>query len=320
MTPSDDKKQNDMQKRASAETRLAHGSQTPPPDRSAEDLLQELQVHQIELQMQNDQLRRAQVALEEARDRYIDLYDFSPVGYVTLTDTCLISEINLTGAALLRVERSRLLHRSFASFVNIGNVDIWNRHFQNALTHDGKVTCELELLRGDGTWFSASLDCLRFKKDDRNVSMRMVVSDITQRRLAEADLLAQSDFFHLIAENVEDYVAVLDLNGRRLYNNPSYARIFGNTESLKGTDSFKDIHPEDRERVRQTFKETIESGTGLRTEFRFLLPNGDIHYLESSGGLTFPRKIVFQEWRNINVTFERKEDEEYSEAGIHTRI
>ena len=81
MTPSDDKKQNDMQKRASAKTQLAHGSQTPPPDRSAEDLLPEGQVHQIELQMQNDQLRRTAIsALEKARDRYIDLYDFSQSG------------------------------------------------------------------------------------------------------------------------------------------------------------------------------------------------------------------------------------------------
>jgi PAS domain-containing protein len=82
-----------------------------------ERLVHELHVHQIELEMQNRELREAQQALEDSRDRYAQLYDFAPVGYLTLDRAQCIAEINLTGAALLSVERARLLGQPFAHYV-----------------------------------------------------------------------------------------------------------------------------------------------------------------------------------------------------------
>jgi diguanylate cyclase (GGDEF)-like protein/PAS domain S-box-containing protein len=101
----------------------------------------------------------------------------------------------------------------------------------------------------------------------------------------DKELAEQEEFFRLIAENVEDFIAVLDLKGRRVYNSPSYARLFGDVETLKGTDSFAEIHPDDRERVRQVFNDALQRGIGQRTEYRFVLPNGDICHMESSSGL-----------------------------------
>ena len=80
----------------------------------AEIMLHELLVHKVELEMQNEELRRAYNALEEARDRYIDLYEFAPVGYITINREGLISEINLTGSALLGVDRTKLINRRFS--------------------------------------------------------------------------------------------------------------------------------------------------------------------------------------------------------------
>lgn len=96
---------------------------------------------------------------------------------------------------------------------------------------------------------------------------------------------ANDDFFRLIVENDEDFVAVLDLEGRRIYNNPSYAKIFGDTERLKGLDSFSEIHPDDQKRVKSAFRDTVRSGNSHRLNFRFVLADGSIRHMESCGTL-----------------------------------
>jgi diguanylate cyclase (GGDEF)-like protein/PAS domain S-box-containing protein len=86
----------------------------------------------------------------------------------------------------------------------------------------------------------------------------------------------------LVLNNMSDLVAMLDTNGRRLYNSPSYKAVFGDKD-LAGTDSFREIHPEDRERVQRVFRETVASGVGQRTQYRFVLADGSIRHIESQG-------------------------------------
>lgn len=94
-----------------------------------------------------------------------------------------------------------------------------------------------------------------------------------------------NDFFRLIVENSEDLFAVLDLDGRRLYNSPSYAQLFGDIDQLKGSDSFAEIHPDDRESVKTAFRETVQTGHSHRLNFRFVLADGSIRVMESCGVL-----------------------------------
>src|SRR5258705_690171 len=86
----------------------------------------------------------------------------------------------------------------------------------------------------------------------------------------------------LVLDNMSDLVAMLDTDGRRLYNSPSYKAVFGD-QDLEGTDSFRDIHPADRERVQRVFRETVASGVGQRSQYRFLLKDGAIRHIESQG-------------------------------------
>ncbi|MEW6688572.1 MAG: diguanylate cyclase [Pseudomonadota bacterium] len=95
-------------------------------------------------------------------------------------------------------------------------------------------------------------------------------------------LAASARTLGMVLDNMSDLVAMLDTEGRRLYNSPSYHAVFGDKD-LRGTDSFREIHPEDRERVRRVFRETVASGAGQRTEYRFLLGDGTIRYIESQG-------------------------------------
>lgn len=91
--------------------------------------------------------------------------------------------------------------------------------------------------------------------------------------------------FRLILENVDDLIAVTDPQGRRLYNSPSYRRILGETDAAVGTDSFREIHPEDRERIRQIFDETVRTGVGSRTEYRLVTRDGRVRRIESQGSV-----------------------------------
>jgi PAS domain S-box-containing protein len=175
---------------------------SPPmvvPARSAEELLHELQVHQIELEMQNDELRRAQIALEESRDRYLDLYEFAPVGYLTLNRHGMITRVNLTGAALLGVERKKLLNRRFSGFVTGGDSHRWYSHFLDTLQHDGHHNCELALQNVDGSRIHARIDCLHMEADSTS-SVRITLTDISERKRAEQQMRELSAHLQTVRE------------------------------------------------------------------------------------------------------------------------
>ncbi len=117
------------------------------------------------------------------------------------------------------------------------------------------------------------------------------------RKNAEEQLRESEQMFRLIAENATDLIVVLDLDGRRVYNSPSYKSILGDPVDLRGTDSFREIHPEDRERIREVFRRTVETGIGERAEFRFIGKGGKIRAIESQGSLVRdeagrPEKVV----------------------------
>ena len=271
--------------RAAAEKKLAKMPRANAPTRPTEEILHELQVYQIELEMQSEELQRAQLIIEESRDRYTNFYDLAPVGYLTFSREGLIDEINLTGATLLGKERGKLMHKRFTTFIAPEDRDRWDQYFASVLQVDDKLTCELAVLRADKSRRQVRLDSLRLLKDSDTPVVRSVLTDISEKKRSEEALREQEEFYRMIAENIDDFVAVLDLEGRRLYNSPSYSRLFGDHESLMGTDSFEEIHPDDREHVRRVFKETIQTGMGLRIEYRFVLPDGSIRYMESCGGL-----------------------------------
>ncbi|MEW6510761.1 MAG: PAS domain S-box protein [Bacteroidota bacterium] len=99
-------------------------------------------------------------------------------------------------------------------------------------------------------------------------------------RISETERL-----LHLILANIDDLIAVVDLDGRRLYNSPSYEALFGPRDRLRGTDSFGDIHPDDRAMVRGVFEETVRTGVGKRIVYRFARRDGSVRYIESQGNV-----------------------------------
>jgi len=159
-----------------------------PPEKM-ESLIHELQVHQIELKMQNDELRRVQGELEKARDRYGHLYDFAPVGYFTVNQKGFIHEANLTLAAMLGVDRSALIGRPFTRFVLNDDQDTFYKHRQQLLETETPQSCELRLVKKDGRAFYARLECTVITNGgEGGKHIRAAVSDISDRKQAEESL------------------------------------------------------------------------------------------------------------------------------------
>jgi PAS domain S-box-containing protein len=168
--------------RQCAELRLSQGPQSA--SHPAEKMLYELQVHQVELEMVNQQLCDVQLELENSRDHYLDYYDCAPVAYLTLSGDGTIDAINLTGAAMLGAERFKLLKRRFSTFVAEPDVERWQRQFIILKKNAHKLSCELCLQRSDGSCVEVRLE--RFRIEDSGALLRIVLTDITEQKKAEA--------------------------------------------------------------------------------------------------------------------------------------
>jgi PAS domain-containing protein len=135
--------------RAKAEEKLKDNKQNTiapvVPEADIKKLLHELQVHQIELEMQNEELRQAYATSETALKKYTMLYDFAPMGYFTLDSNGMISDLNFTGAEMLGERRFSLINASFRSFVVDESKQVFNDFFQKISTGDTKESCRVTL-------------------------------------------------------------------------------------------------------------------------------------------------------------------------------
>ncbi|MFA4917616.1 MAG: PAS domain S-box protein [Thermodesulfovibrionales bacterium] len=199
------KKPSELRKRAEENLR----TQITPPgamsDKEASRLIHELQVHQSELEMQNEELRKAQSEIEESRTRYSDLYDFAPVGYFTFDKHGLILEANLAAATELGIERSRLINKPFRAYIVTEDRNIFDQHFQENFKSDDRQTCEIRLKRKDGSEFYAQLESIAAEDLKGNSLCRTSVSNITLRKHAAEALRKTYDELELrVKERTKD--------------------------------------------------------------------------------------------------------------------
>ncbi len=158
----------------------------PPAD--VRDLVHELQVHQIELEMQNEELLRTQQELETSREKYFDLYDLAPVGYVTLDEKGIILEANLTAAALLGKERSHLVGQPLSRFIYKEDQDIYYHHHKRLFETREHQKCRVRMLKEDGTQLWARLESVTAKGNDAGPASRTAIIDVTMIKQAEEEL------------------------------------------------------------------------------------------------------------------------------------
>jgi PAS domain S-box-containing protein len=163
-------------------------NQSTQQERSTFVELQQLQHYQLELVMQNDTLRQAQQALAESHDRYADLFESAPVGYLTLDDQGKISRINRAGAELLGGERAKLTGCNFSRFVAANDADRWHLHLVGALEQDEKQVCELMLAPQHNTIVHVRVGSRRSIQDGQVRTIQVVLTDIGELKRAQFEM------------------------------------------------------------------------------------------------------------------------------------
>ncbi len=181
--------------RKRAERLMSKEDLTKIHSKDVKALIEELRVHQIELELQNEELRRVQGLLEMSRSKYADLYDFAPVGYFSFDRMGRILEVNLTAARMLGVERSLLIGKPFMAFVLPEDENLFFLHRRRILDSGLKERCELRLKRKAGGGFYVSLESIALRDHTGTVmEIRSAMIDMTEHKQLEKELReARSD-------------------------------------------------------------------------------------------------------------------------------
>jgi len=178
----------DLRRRAEELLRGKPADLAAAPPEEVGRLLHELRVHQIELEMQNDELRKSQLEIEASRVRYFNLYDMAPVGYFTVSEKGVILEANLRGAQLLDVGRNRLARQSLTRYIVPEDQDIYYLHRKRLLETGVRQVCELRMCRQDGSPFWGRLEMGAARDGENGPPVcRTIVSDITENKRVEEE-------------------------------------------------------------------------------------------------------------------------------------
>lgn len=315
--------------RREAEARLGQAPGSGEEGRTDAEPLHELRVHQIELEMQNETLRQSQIALEESRDRYVDFYDFAPVGYLTLNEQGLITELNLAGAEILGAARSRLVRSRFSPSVAPEHRDRWHQHFTNALHNQSKLRCELELVRPDSGRADVLITSLRLSREDHAPVLRVALIDISERKQADDALKASQQRFMDIVNTTEGIVWEADVTSFDFtFVSRQAERMLGYPveDWLKRGFWVEHLHPDDKAWVPEYCARCLQQLTPYSFDYRFIAEDGRTVWLHDivtvvaeNGAPRWLRGIMVDISRSKEIEWQLREMAANLEAMIEER-
>lgn len=220
--------------------------QHPRSREDTEKLIHELQVHQKELEMQNEELRRIRRELQEARDNYFHLYDFAPIGYLTCSDKGIIQAANLTALTMLGLEPKSIIGKPFSNWILKDDRNIYYSHLKQTFETEAPQSCDLRLVKRDGLDFHTHLAIGVIKQSGGECNqIRVAMSDISELKLGERRFQDQNGFLQTLIEAIPISVFYKGVDGLYTGCNQAYADFLGlSREEIIGKAVY-DVFPKD---------------------------------------------------------------------------
>ena len=269
--------------------------------KNVKKLVEDLHIHQIELEIQNEELRRAQSDLEASRDSCSDLYDFAPMGYVTVSEKGFILQANLTIAAMLGVERNLLIGKPFSGFVKEEDQDVFYLHRKTLFKTKVKQVFALRLNKKDDSHFYAQMESILVEDPAKNTTqIRIAVSDITDRKLAEEELkreiedrkeaekaaqISKERYFLAVAGST-DGIWDWDIPSNTVFYSDRFKEILGYAaDKFPDTiDAFRSrLHPEDADAVWSAVERHLQERVPYNIEYRLKTKPGEYMWFLARG-------------------------------------
>jgi len=266
--------------RKQAEARLKekmHLSQGPnePSAEETQRLVHELQVHQIELEMQNEELMAARAELEIGLERYSDLYNFAPVGYLTLDSKGTIQKVNLTGAGMLGLECARLVGTRLGVFVSTELQHAFANFLRDVFAGQSKATCEVTIRPPKGAPLSVHIEATA--TEDSGGECRAVLIDVTERKRGEEALQRSQERFRNLFQSMDEAFALCEMindqagrpiDFRYLEVNSAFARQTGLSVDQVLGKTVKEVIPDIEPRWIEFYDRVVRTGLPDRLEGR----------------------------------------------------
>lgn len=289
-------------------TPLSGSSKTDLPLSEIEmlKLIHELEIHHVELELQNHELQQAKALADIATDKYTELYDFAPSGYFTLSETGDIIECNLTSAKMLDKERSKLINNRFSLFISIDTQLVFNLFLEKIFESKRQETCEVTLIKEGATPTYVLLTGIITENIELcNVTM----VDITKRKRAEEKVISSENRFTQISENSREWIWEIDIDGLYTFSNQTLERLMGyKTEEIVGKKYFYDFFPpEEREEYKKAAFHVFNNKQPF-WEFinRNVTKSGEIIWLSTSGVPILDNEGTLLGYRGVDIDITAK--------------
>lgn len=270
---------NDLRKQAESRVPKTPTDVSAMSAADIERLVYELEVHQEELEIQNEELRRTQLALQRSRDRYVDLYDFAPVGYLTLDSNGTMVEANLTAATMLAVERGKLIGRRLALCCDQNSRENLRAFLDEILAGGKRMHCELNFTGKAEFWARLEGSCIA-GADNESPHALVAMTDVTMQKQAQEDLRIRDRSFAAAANGILITDAKQPDNPV-VYCNPAFEKITGYVRDEVLGHNCRFLQADDRDQPqRKEIRTAIENGREVHAVLRNYRKDGTLFWNE----------------------------------------